>query len=408
MNKSNIFNRSKALALHITTGGVIGFVAWGHPEFTWVAALMPALWSRAESRTYAWLLVLAYQLAGSRVIPQGAGVFFGDAAGLASGFLLWTAAALANTLPWAALWLPHQAKKRHLLMPLAAICCLLLGMLPPLGIIGWLNPLIATATLFPGYGFIAIASATLIIAGTVAFAPRWSAKGWISFAATVGILGVVTYSPAPKKPDFEAWAAIETKLGPYPRNFKEEFIRKRFVAETSEKRISAGASVVIFPEQILGKWTDLGTGTFLTTMFAETIPDDNTVLIGAERELNHPGHYANSLFIYSNRKWQTVDARQTVPFSMWKPWDKATFPADWTRINVIDVGGKRVAVSICYEDFLAPLHLMAFFMDAPEAIVSVSNSWWTLGTDEIAIQYQHIDAIARIFGVPLISAKNVG
>ena len=64
--------------------------------------------------------------------------------------------------------------------------------------------------------------------------------------------------------------------------------------------------------------------------------------------------------------------------------------------------------SFCYEDFLPLLAIISFAADKPDIIVSVSNAWWVRGTDEVEIQEQHIAAIARIYGVPLVRAVNRG
>ena len=69
-------------------GALVGWAAWGY-GFTPLAALFFLLWGAARNRKVAYLTALAYYLAGSRVIPGAAAVFFGAGTSLALGIGLW-------------------------------------------------------------------------------------------------------------------------------------------------------------------------------------------------------------------------------------------------------------------------------------------------------------------------------
>lgn len=73
---------------------------------------------------------------------------------------------------------------------------------------------------------------------------------------------------------------------------------------------------------------------------------------------------------------------------------------------VVQLRGHRIAPLICYEQLLVwpVLHSM---LHAPEAIVATGNGWWTARTSIVGIQRASVEAWARLFGVPLVTAFNL-
>lgn len=139
--------------LLVVAGALCGF-AWGHEGLTWLtgfAALAPVLWSLTRSRWWAGAAALAYYLAASRGLPFGAGIFFAESAPMWFSWALWLVAGLVNVLPWLLLW-SETPRRQAWTLPAA----LVLTAVPPIGFIGWVNPMTAAGVLFPGLGFVGL------------------------------------------------------------------------------------------------------------------------------------------------------------------------------------------------------------------------------------------------------------
>ena len=76
-----------------------------------MAAVVPLLWAASPSRLRSGLVVLAYYLGGSWVIPQASKVFFSYDWSLLLGIGMWLAAAVLNSAVWVLLWPAHRAKR---------------------------------------------------------------------------------------------------------------------------------------------------------------------------------------------------------------------------------------------------------------------------------------------------------
>jgi predicted amidohydrolase len=96
-----------------------------------------------------------------------------------------------------------------------------------------------------------------------------------------------------------------------------------------------------------------------------------------------------------------------VPITMWKPWAEDGAVADLLgRGNTIEVSGLRVGVAICYEQLLS-FSLLRIMLDTPTVLAAVSNVWWASASTIPIIQQQTVNAFGRLFGVPVISARNI-
>ncbi|MEX3557703.1 MAG: hypothetical protein VB124_03790 [Burkholderia sp.] len=179
-------------------------LAWGHDGLPWLViatSLMPVLWAAAPDRRSAGLAALLYYLAASRGLPGGSGVFFYQAPAW-YGYGLWLAAALANALPWWLLWSVDRARKAWL-----GVVCLVVTAVPPLGIIGWTNPLTASGWFFPGLGFAAIALLAALLWASIG-RHRKAVAGLLMVAA-----GGQMWSRRPSPPLRAGLAATHTLAG---------------------------------------------------------------------------------------------------------------------------------------------------------------------------------------------------
>ncbi len=138
----------KQIRFAVPAAAAIGAAAWAGtwPDWAW----LPSLWLCGHPRTRrtaAWLVMLAYYMAVARGLPIGAAKFFGGDRAALFAVSLWLGASLALSLPWALLW-STQRTGYYWRIPVAVILCVI----PPIGLVGWGNPVLAAGDIFPSYG----------------------------------------------------------------------------------------------------------------------------------------------------------------------------------------------------------------------------------------------------------------
>lgn len=376
-------------------GVLIALLAWT-AGVTAIAALLPIAWWQTRTFNQAGYLAVGYYLAGSWVIPGSATAFFGEANSWLLGLVLWYASSLLLALPWALL---RRFNHAGLLVALAIVS------LPPLGLIGWLNPALAAADLFPGQGLLALfgilalwllsSSRKLLAAGTV-------------IAALLSGVSYYLYTPATLP---ASWQAVETHLGKYPSTIAEQAIRQTRLANIASLALSKGHEVVLLPEQVAGWFTPAMKKVWENELYFSQTNPNQMLLFGAENPIDDR-RYANSLMVWMGAELLgSVGARQAVPVSMWRPYASSGThaPADWFKTNRLKVplGGKPVTTVavFCYEEYLVFPLLSSLVIEKPYAIISVVNGWWA-SPAEHKLQTQHIQAWAKIFNLPLLRAVN--
>lgn len=392
--------------IFVAAAALVGYTAWGADRYIQIAMLMPMLWLLAPSRIVAYLTACAYYLAGSRVIPSAAGVFFGNTNSYSVGVALWLSAAMLNAAPWGLAWADKNRCGTASIVGRTWVA-LAVSLVPPLALIGWLNPLIATATILPGGGFYSIGGAFVLFA--VLAASLRQRKWALIFCVLIVTLwlAITANTSKPLEPPAD-WKAVNLNAGPFPHTPAEKFTRNRLLLDETVAAIDEGKTVIIFPEQIAGWWGDLSTQSMLQAALNSRPNASPTIVVGAEVIHQNGVSNTNSLVFMEKGEMNILDSRQSVPIALWKPWTQRSTPANWWATGIVKLDGRPTLFSFCYEDFIPTLPLLSFIVGNPEIIVSVSNAWWVRGTDEVELQEQHIRAVARIFGVPILRSVNRG
>jgi apolipoprotein N-acyltransferase len=308
-----------------------------------------------------------------------------------------------------------------------------LGIVPPLGIIGWASPVTAAGLLFPGTGWIGL-TATVVLASAVAVMPRSALLVSVPFMLVANAF----YSPDPSPPP--GWTGVDTNLG-HSRN------RNPLAAYTRMQSVQAvvqasNANVLILPESIVEGWTEA------TDLFWEETTDllrgsGRTVLVGAttlvdrfsetahrsidfsadvaalrstgdEREslgnlgaapITAPARpYRNTIMVRGDQ-FGTFDQRVPVPIGMWKPLTDSGVPLNLLGSGTVQLAGKRAAVLICYEQLIVWPALTAL-MDEPDLLIAIANVAWVRGTPVPNCQAAVVRCWARLFRLPIVSATN--
>lgn len=370
----------------------IGLIAWsGEPRLLPAAMLLPALWALAPTRRCAALVAAGYFLAASRGLPQGVSNFYGS--GFAAGIALWIAASLLFVGVHLLAWTARGGRGRVIRYAVAAITL----SVPPIGIVGWAHPITAAGILFPGWGWLGLAAATIVL---LAMTARW----WpmtMPLLAAFWLWSALTWSPPASMP---GWVGLRTQFvgskGDYA-GYRQHQVTIARVREEAE----AGASVIVLPESGVGAWTPT-----IERLWTRALEDLDVTVYGGAVVVDQTGYDNVMLEITRREAVVRYRERMPVPVSMWQPWltlfgTPAGARADFYANPVVSVQGVRVATLICYEQLLV-WPVLQSALGSPDVLVAPANGWWTANTNILAIQIAATTAWARLFDFPLVIAIN--
>lgn len=376
----------------ILIAALVGVIGWsGEPLVLPLAMLFPALWAFARSRFVAALVAAAYFLGASRGLPQGVANFYGS--DIWPGLFLWLVASLAFVAIHGLLWTSRPGGGRAARFALAAA----LMAVPPFGIVGWAHPLTAAGVLFPGWGWLGLATA---VVGLIMMTTR----GWPIVVIALG--GIWLWSAAtwtaPPLPD--RFRGIDLDMGQsLGRDGTLE--RQRDLIASVTRAGGQGASIVVLPESALGFWTPS-----VEQLWREALANGDVAVIAGAAVIDPQGYDNVLVAISADKAGILYRERMPVPVSMWQPWRRLVGQAGGARADLftnptVELGGRRIAPLICYEQ-LVVWPILQSMLQRPDAIVAIGNGWWTVGTSIIDIQNASTIAWARLFGVPFVTAFN--
>jgi apolipoprotein N-acyltransferase len=380
-------------------GTAIGCLAWSSFGSVLCLLFVPMLWSCQPSRASAFVFMLGYYLAGARDVPVVVGRFFPNLnIGFGSG--VWIAHATLLAFVWCLAWPKHKVPRQAVF--LRSIIVLVLLAMPPIGIIGWLSPMLVAGQLFPGWGYGGAGLAMVLLAFMAVAARRKVDSrvvagvfaGFIALSSCANLLYQPLAVPA-------GWTAINTRYGEFPDNPTAGYERHQALIADVKRRLDAGDKFIVLPEEVAGKWRP-ATEFWWNEIAASAKTSGAIVLIGAD--LFDGPQFRDSLLVRGATEGH-IASRQPIPIGLWRPWAKGSAIADWTQSGVMQLRGHQVAFSFCYEDLLV-WPMMASMWHRPSVIISVANNWFGEGLSEPDIQRQSIESMARLFGVPLVRAVN--
>jgi len=97
--------------------------------------------------------------------------------------------------------------------------------------------------------------------------------------------------------------------------------------------------------------------------------------------------------------------RVPVPVSVWKPFSRGGAPLDLGGPAVLELGGERAALLICYEQVI-PWTVLTAALAHPTLFVGMSNDHWATRTPIRQWQALCLRAWSRLFSVPYLLAVN--
>jgi hypothetical protein len=290
---------------------------------------------------------------------------------------------------------------------------------PPLGIFGWLNPMLSAASLFPGAGWSGLAATLLLMLGLAASVRWWPwqprARRAVAGAAMLLLAACLFAAPVTQSRASVApagWRALDTELGRTPEDYATTIARQVALIGIVRQAIEASdmpIAVLILPEQVAGRWTGAQQAVWqrLADAAAAGVPAWRpSIVFGASVPGEHAGRLRNAVLVDPADARIIASSRQPVPFSMWRPGSGRSYETDWTGTGVSGLLSQRVLWSVCYDDFLVWPFLLSFGLDRPTVVVSLANAGWAQGTRQQHLQALHVHAWGRLFDVPVLRAVN--
>ena len=370
----------------------------GHLATIPLSLLPAALLYKAQSRAQAYAIFASYYFGASWPLIPGAKAFFGAKASILDGAVLCLIATLVLAAPAALLF-----TRNRLRLPFSIPAMLTLAALPPLGIIGWASPLFSAGVLFPGTGWLGI----ICVLGIVALLGRFPCQTAV-LAGVLALFAHALYKPSVLPP---GWQAINTAFGGTGQgdpDFLAEFEAHEQMQETIRQ---SNARVLLFPEHVVTQWNQATEAFWQETLDGSARHNHATVLIGAGI---HRGGAPNA--VATKRYYNVLIARGSdtqaiyyqripVPVGMWKPLSGDGVPLNLLGPGSISVEGQRAAVLMCYEQLLVWPFLSTVF-ERPTVLVTAANDYWAKETPIPEVQKVSAKSLARLFGLPLLSAVN--
>ncbi len=282
------------------------------------------------------------------------------------------------------------------------IAALVLIILPPLGMIGLPSPLIVAGVLLPGAGFVGLA----LVVGLFQLLYSLSVPKPVGASLALVLAGALSYGAAVSNvPRSGAgFVGINTELGhavSADGDYMADYHSQNRILEIL-KNTEGGAPIPLFPEAMGGRLT--GTAQARLRSIAASV--DREFITGGE-EFTDSGQYNNVLVHVSGDSINILyRQRMPAPWFMWRGGMDGFFRADLTRPGTFLFDEINVGALICYEIALPWLILRTHWHE-PDAVLVISNLWWSNRTNIPAIVRLHIAAWSRLFGIPWISAINV-
>ena len=393
-------NLNKKDKILILAGFFIGIISTNfHDNYAALWSLIPLLVLESTSRTTSFLVSYTFFLSMSRGIVPGAYIFFRDGS-LIRALTLWFLSSLALAAPYFFI----NLQKSKFLKGILIVLAVLVSIPPPLGLIGWGNPLTSAGLFFPCLKWVG-----LLIMLLCYFIAALSRTIRLTL---VGLILLFTpfleIKAAPQEANIKGINTSFGMLASGSYDFDTQYERERQVFQELRRMLKAGelsADVIVLPETLAGRlnpsvkrrWNE-----FFMSLKADTV-----FVVGGE--LPKGDKYDNVMLAFKDEHEQTAIQRSPVPFSMYIPLGSNGANADIFSLgkdSMMILNGKKAAFLICYEQFLT-WPLLSILSQKPDMIIAPSNFWWCKDTSLPTIRDRALKLWATLFGLPVVSAVNI-
>lgn len=382
-------------------------IAWSG-AIAWLV-LLPFLWALAPSRAVALSVVITYYLVGTHEIPSIYRQFFPEA-GAWGGIAAWFLLVGVNVLPWWVVWARTPVRAA-----LGMVLIVVLLAIPPIGLFSVMHPLFAAGELFTnaGWGGAVAMTACLAVAAAAGTDVRSGQIKRVMLAALcLPLAWGMLISSSGEPPSIVArsmagWLVLDTRLGRLGSERGDEYERHMRLNEIALRALAGvnPPAVILFPEEVAGIWRPAAAW-WWRPVAERAKASETTILIGSD--VRSGRGFSNALISISGPDaiHDVAHARIPMPIGLWQPWrDDAWSARPWDD-GVIQVTGRTLSISICWEDYLVWPKAVDFAVAKPDMVVSVANRWFGSAPVSEEIQRRSVEAWAKLFDVPLVRAVN--
>jgi hypothetical protein len=388
-----------AACLLVAASALLGAWVWlldSPLEALALLALLPAMACLLRSRVQVTAWFAGYYLSSLSPVASAAADYFGGA--WVAGVLAWLALALLWTALWSLSWAPPSAGALRRVIGL--LLALLVGLVPPLGAVGFATPLLAAGAVLPGLGFVALA---LLVLAWCALAARPT----LAMACLVGVCLVsgplLTHEVgrAGRVPA-DGVRALQTQVVP-PKDLEGLAAQVGQLAQSAWLNAGPGVSMLVYPESALQTWRAGSARLVRSLLLPQTW--HTSLLLGTTLDVQRADR-SNVALVLSRGQIRVMHQRQPLVLGLWAPWREDHVRADWLAPAVLDIEGLPVAIRLCGDELLLGLSLIDFWQQSPRLIVALANHGWSRHPVHDRVQARHTEAVAQLFGVPHVRAVN--
>ena len=127
---------------------------------------------------------------------------------------------------------------------------------------------------------------------------------------------------------------------------------------------------------------------------------------GTSRNPFQQNRYLNVLLARGEEDTAIYQERIPVPIGMWRPLGDDGVPLNLFVRGTMHIHSQNAAVLICYEQILV-WPFLSSALDHPTILLTTSNDYWAKNTRIPAIQQSNATSWARLFCLPLLTARNL-
>jgi len=317
------------IGLLLVYATAIGFV---------LSIVMPPLCFLQERRRDAFLVAFSYYASASFILIPAAKEHFGPDGNLQVFVVLWVTAASLLAFPFWALWSARRPKSLW-----RASLAVLASVPPPLGLIGWANPVTAAGILFPATGWFGLLGVLLF----VALVPRFPLHS-IAGVAVCALVANASFRETPEAlPD---WEIVNTNFGDTSPEHASMLKQFEVAQQIQQRALQSRARIVVFPEAVVPNWND-ATDAFWQSTFSSLAAAGKTLVVGATVEIPGSRRHANVVMIRGAGTGAFIQ-RIPTPIAEWHLLGDKGMPLNANGPGVIEIAGQRVAFLFPYEKFL--------------------------------------------------------
>ena len=405
MHFESIKHKLLGSQLRVTVGvfllsALSGYMAFRQGGGPYLVLLFAVALGQTRTSAQAAVACWCYLLGVSATIHGAFAVFFPSWHPLLT-WVLW----LAYPLP--AALLAFYCLKRQADLPrefLATLVFLVLGALPPVGVLFAGHPVFAAADIFPSMG-IASQCAIIVLFASLAClnlsdeseqtTPVWAAV--VGLVVVSFAVAVVDNNRDPQAP--ENFVPISTQFGKVVPSPLGDYTHLSKITTSIRDGNPSANTLVILPESISAP-SSAARLAWWRSELSEFFQGGGGVLIGeASLDLGKSA----ALITASGYDW--VPARQSTPFGEVNTALGNGYQSFGWGSSIIKFDGRRIAVVQCYE-VLVPWLAIKLAFERPDLVVYQSNQWWATTSDVHKVLDRHAAELARTLGVPFIAAVN--